>query len=164
MRGVHPRMRDYKDRSPSTCFSPQCNAPCIRDVTHVNKHVTGDLAGDHDYLATGCFLLWTMTRCAVYGCNNNNKCKKLEQFHFYRFPKTKSVLRQWIHACCRPDKLNPVTATVCCRHFKAIHYTLTLPVTLLSDLIEPWKLIRQTSKETSKGMGYPNLKISNCLK
>ncbi|KAK8375678.1 hypothetical protein O3P69_008460 [Scylla paramamosain] len=64
-----------------------------------------------------------MTRCAIYGCSNNNKCKKQEKFHFYRFPKTKSVARQWINACCRADNLNPENARVCSRHFKPTDYT-----------------------------------------
>lgn len=68
------------------------------------------------------FSVRTMTRCAVYGCSNNNKSKKPNKSHFYRFPKTKSVLKRWIHACCRADKLNTQTARVCSRHFKATDY------------------------------------------
>ncbi|XP_045112603.1 uncharacterized protein LOC123505423 isoform X2 [Portunus trituberculatus] len=63
-----------------------------------------------------------MTKCAINGCSNN-KCNKQGNFHFYRFPKTKSVARQWINACSRTDKLNPETARVCSQHFKATDYT-----------------------------------------
>ncbi|KAK4298244.1 hypothetical protein Pmani_029402 [Petrolisthes manimaculis] len=36
--------------------------------------------------------------------------------------RTKSVLNQWKHLCCRVDKLNPATARVCSRHFKVADY------------------------------------------
>lgn len=55
----------------------------------------------------------------MYGCHNYTWCKKLGKLHFYRFLKTKSLVRQWIHACRRKDKLNPDIDRVCSYHFKA---------------------------------------------
>lgn len=43
--------------------------------------------------------------CVVRRSNSDNRCKKQGNLHFYMFPITKLVLKQWIHARCRTDKL-----------------------------------------------------------
>ena len=64
-----------------------------------------------------------MVYCAVLGCSNNNN-KRLKQnqievqkIRYFRFPRNKIRLNQWIHAIKRKDIFNINNAKVCSAHF-----------------------------------------------
>lgn len=63
-------------------------------------------------------------RCAVYGCNNNNKKTKNTccmvkdgSINYFRFPKDKNICRQWEVACRRDEKFNAKNSRICSIHF-----------------------------------------------
>ena len=58
-------------------------------------------------------------RCAIYGCDNNNRGEKPKnKISFFRFPYEENELQMWILACCRSDKINISNSRVCSVHFK----------------------------------------------
>ena len=57
-------------------------------------------------------------RCAVFGCDVNNKNKdNNDGVRFYCFPKDASLEKQWVHFCKRKDNINTKNARICALHF-----------------------------------------------
>ncbi|XP_067637812.1 THAP domain-containing protein 1-like [Eurosta solidaginis] len=54
-------------------------------------------------------------RCAVFGCNNNNRNEN--KWRFFHFPKDAVVAKKWLHFCRRKDVVNLKTACICEFHF-----------------------------------------------
>ena len=59
--------------------------------------------------------------CAVFGCNSR---KSGVNWHllFFPFPKNAEMCSVWVQKCCRSDKFNPKTRTICSSHFSTSQY------------------------------------------
>ncbi|KAL1488482.1 hypothetical protein ABEB36_014950 [Hypothenemus hampei] len=74
-------------------------------------------------------------RCAIFGCNSNNRSKKNPlntNVKFHRFPKDSNLIKQWLHATKRKDNINYKTAVVCSKHFLDSDYKVNLKHELLN--------------------------------
>ncbi|XP_067629249.1 THAP domain-containing protein 1-like [Eurosta solidaginis] len=56
-------------------------------------------------------------RCAVFGCNNNNKNSNKKKWRFFHFPKDAVVAKKWLNFCRRKDVVNLKSACICEIHF-----------------------------------------------
>ena len=59
--------------------------------------------------------------CAVFGCSNR-KSGVTRHLQFFPFPKNGEMCRVWVQKCCRSDKFNPKTYTICSSHFTTRQY------------------------------------------
>ncbi|KAL1489557.1 hypothetical protein ABEB36_013510 [Hypothenemus hampei] len=73
-------------------------------------------------------------RCAVFGCNCDNKSKKnpISGVKFFHFPKNKDLAKKWLHATGRKDKVNLKNACVCSKHFSESDFKENLQHKLLN--------------------------------
>lgn len=64
-------------------------------------------------------------RCAVYGCNFNNKKKGQDgEISFHAFPKDNILCKKWVFLCRRSDKFNVKTSRVCSKHFNVDNFAV----------------------------------------
>ncbi|XP_072394343.1 THAP domain-containing protein 1-like isoform X2 [Diabrotica undecimpunctata] len=73
-------------------------------------------------------------RCAVFGCSSDNQSKRnpCPDTRFFRFPKEENLIKQWVHATGRKDKLNPKTSYICSKHFTETDFYTNLKHQLLN--------------------------------
>ncbi|KAL1514352.1 hypothetical protein ABEB36_003621 [Hypothenemus hampei] len=73
-------------------------------------------------------------RCAVFGCNCDNKSKKnpVSVVKFFHFPKNKDLAKKWLHATGRKDKVNLKNACVCSKRFSESDFKENLQHKLLN--------------------------------
>ena len=67
------------------------------------------------------------TVCAVAVCPS----LKNSSIVYHRFPKNQDLIKKWIVACKREDKINPKTASICSEHFLPSDYHRDLQNELL---------------------------------
>ncbi|KAJ8944676.1 hypothetical protein NQ318_015884 [Aromia moschata] len=92
-------------------------------------------------------------RCAVYGCNTNNR--STNNFKFFGFPKDENMKAKWKHLCKRKDKFNVKNARICSKHFVDEDYERNLKHELLG--YQP-KRFRSLKKEAVPSKNLPILK------
>ena len=74
--------------------------------------------------------------CAVYGCTP----AKSSNFKYYKFPKNKTIARQWLQKCHRADKVNVNNAVICEQHFSSAQIKRNLKYELLgSPVPRSWR-------------------------
>lgn len=87
-------------------------------------------------------------RCAVFGCNVDNKCKKsfTPGTRFFPFPKDKDKLQAvWKHVCKREDKFNIKNARVCSKHFSDDDYERNLKHELLGYTPKNYRTLKKNA-------------------
>ena len=82
------------------------------------------------------------TVCAVAICPS----PKSSSIVYHRFPKNKDLIKKWIVACKREDKINPKTASICSEHFLPGDYDRDLQNELLGLPIR--KLLKKEAVPT----------------
>ena len=64
-----------------------------------------------------------MVYCVAFGCNSRQT--KGCGISFFRFPKDKTVCRQWVHYCRRADFKEPtLSSRLCSKHFSEEQYEI----------------------------------------
>lgn len=78
--------------------------------------------------------------CSVYGCTPG----KNTDLRYYKFPKNENVAKQWVHKCCRSDKINTKNAVVCAIHFSKAQIRRNLKSELLNCPIpRNWRNLKE---------------------
>jgi hypothetical protein len=82
------------------------------------------------------------TVCAVAICPSPKNSSTV----YHRFPKNQELIKKWIVACKRQDKINPKTASICSEHFLPSDYDRDLQNELLGLPIK--KLLKKDAIPT----------------
>ena len=96
-----------------------------------------------------------MPSCSIANCKNFTKSSKENStITYHRFPKNKSIRKQWITSCFRKDSFTPNNSRICSTHFQQADFylTKTKKVKLVKSAIPTVNLPHSRSNTTATSL------------